>query len=106
MWFYLGLIQLFLGFSVESAILQWLFGSSAAGFMFLAGYFMLKRKSELSRLGVESYNKQERSASVRDSNGSLVEVPLKSEQFGFNRIMTTLWVGLMIFGLLWKFKGG
>jgi hypothetical protein len=104
-WFYLGLIQLFLGMNVEAALLQWVFGSSGTGFLILAGYFMLTKNRANKNDAEGDYNKEERSAITRNSDGSLMEVPLKSDQTGFNRIMTMVWFSLMFIGLIWKMNG-
>ncbi len=104
-WFYLGLIQLFLGMNVDVALLQWVFGSSGTGFMILAAYFMLTKNKKKRGEAIGEYNKEERSAITRNSDGSLIEVPLKSDQKGFNRLMTMVWFGLMFIGLIWKMNG-
>jgi hypothetical protein len=73
--------------------------------MMLAAYFMLtKNKNNKANL-TGDYNKEERSTITRNSDGSLVEVPLKSDQQGFNRLMTMVWFSVMFFGLIWKMNG-
>ncbi len=104
MWLFLGLIQLFLGMSVDVAVLQWLFGSSGAGFMVLAGYFMLS-KSPGAKDFVSEYNKDERSAISRNNDGQLVDIPIKGNNQGFQRLLTIIWFFLLIFGLFWKGMG-
>jgi hypothetical protein len=105
MWFYLGLIQLFLGMNIDVTLLQWVFGSSGTGFMILAAYFMLNKNKNNKVNLTGDYNRKERSAITRNSDGSLVEVPIKSDQKGFHRMMTMVWFSLMFLGLIWKMNG-
>lgn len=56
-----------------------LFGSSGAAMIVLAGYFWIQEKRNDTLAEFQGYNKEERTAVIRDSSGKLVEKPIKAQ---------------------------
>ena len=75
-WMLLGLTQIFLMFGMWEELegpMTTLFGSSGAAMLVLAGYFWIqdKRNNALSEL--QGYSKEERTNTIRNDEGTLVE---------------------------------
>ena len=105
LWMLLGASQIFLMWSMWEELegpMTTLFGSSGAAMIVLAGYFWIQEKRNDALAEVQGYNKDERTAVVRDASGTLMEKPIKTQDTSSFTI-TIIWFATAFAVSKWLF---